>query len=355
MASQGGDKSEKPTLQRLKKAREQGQFLSARGLITAVEFVAALVLISRLLPPWMMKMEGITVGLLQSAMTGDMADSQWMNLIGGLFRQALVPLTYFGAALFAIVAGANLAITQMGFSLQKLVPQFNRLNPASRLKDLPGQNLKSVVEAVVLIGVLAISITDIYRDNIATLMRLPFEAPSASAPKIAEMVQSLLWKAAGIFILFGSIDLFRQYRKHMSSLKMSKEEVKQENKQNEGDPHIKGKIKRMRRDLLRRQMMREVPTATAVIVNPTHYAVAIKYDMDTMACPVVVAKGKNWLALRMRQIAVQNEVPIIENPPLARALYSAIDVGRAIPPEFYRAMAEILAYIYKLMDRRVSA
>jgi flagellar biosynthetic protein FlhB len=300
-------------------------------------------------------MEGLTAGLLQSAMTGDMAESQWTKVLGDLFRQALVPLTYFGGALLLIVGAANLAITQMGFSLQKLVPQFNRLNPASRLKDMPGQNLKSVLEAVVLIGVLAVSITTIYRDNIASLMRLPFETLSSSAPKIADMVQSLLWKAAGIFILFGSIDFFRQYRKQMSSLKMSKEEIKQENKQNEGDPHIKAKIKRMRRDLLRRQMMREVPRATAVVVNPTHYAVAIKYDIDTMACPVVVAKGKNWLALRMRQIAVENEVPIIENPPLARALYSAIDVGRAIPPEFYRAMAEILAYIYKLMDRRLPA
>jgi flagellar biosynthetic protein FlhB len=285
-------------------------------------------------------------------MTGDMADSQWIKVLSDLFRQAVVPVSYFGVILVGIVGAGNLAITQMGFSLQKLVPQFNRLNPASRLKDLPGQNLKSVVEAVVLIGVLSLSITTIYRDNIAALMRLPFEAPSTATSKVAEMVQSVLWKAAGLFILFGSVDLFRQYRKHMSSLKMSKEEVKQENKQNEGDPHIKGKIKRLRRDLLRRQMMREVPTATAVIVNPTHYAVAIRYDMDTMACPMVVAKGKNWLALRIRQVAVQNEVPIIENPPLARALYSAIDVGRAIPPEFYRAMAEILAYIYKLMDRK---
>ncbi len=350
-----GNKSEKPTLQRLKKAREQGQFLSARGMITAVEFVAALVLISNLLPPWMAKLEGITVGLLQSAMTGDMADAQWMKIIGDLFRQALVPLAYFGGALLLIVGAANLAVTQMGFSLQKLVPQFNRLNPAARLKDLPGQNLKSVVEAMVLLGVLGLSITTIYRDNISALMRLPFQVPSSSALRIAEMIQSLLWKAASLFILFGSVDLFRQYRKHMSTLKMSKEEIKQENKQNEGDPHIKGKIKRLRRDLLRRQMMREVPNATAIIVNPTHYAVAIKYDMETMACPMVVAKGKNWLALRMRQIAVQNEVPIIENPPLARALYSAIDVGRAIPPEFYRAMAEILAYIYKLMDRRLPA
>ncbi len=350
-----GDKSEKPTLQRLKKAREQGQFLSARGMITAVEFVAALILLSNLLPPWMAKMEALTIQLLRSGMSGDMADGQWIHILEDAFRQAVVPVAYFGGALLAIVAACNLAITQMGFSLQKLMPQFNRLNPASRLKELPGQNLKSVLEAVVLLGVLGLSITTIYRDNIAALMRLPFEAPASGAPKVADMITGLLWKAAGIFILFGSVDFFRQYRKHMSTLKMSKEEIKQENKQNEGDPHIKGKIKRMRRDLLRRQMMREVPNATAIIVNPTHYAVAIKYDMDTMACPVVVAKGKNWLALRMRQIAVQNEVPIIENPPLARALYSAIDVGRAIPPEFYRAMAEILAYIYKLMDRRVPA
>src|SRR3954447_1748891 len=355
MASQGGNKSEKPTLQRLKKAREQGQFLSARGMIRAVEFIAALVLISTFLPTWLTTLEGITIGLMQSAMTDDMADRKWVATIGDLFRQTLVPVTYFGAIVLLIVGAANLAITQMGFSLHKLVPQLNRLNPASRLKELPEQNLKAVMEAVVLLGLLGLSITTIYRDNINALMRLPFETPAISASNVAAMIQSLLWKAAGIFILFGAVDFFRQYRKHMSSLKMSKEEIKQENKQNEGDPHIKGKIKRLRRDLLRRQMMREVPNATAVIVNPTHYAVAIKYDIDTMACPVVVAKGKNWLALRMRQIAVQNEVPIIENPPLARALYSAIDVGRAIPPEFYRAMTEILAYIYKLMDRRLPA
>jgi flagellar biosynthetic protein FlhB len=105
--------------------------------------------------------------------------------------------------------------------------------------------------------------------------------------------------------------------------------------------------------MLRRQMIRDVPKVTAVIVNPTHFAVAIRYDLETMSSPVVVAKGKNWLALQIRQVAVQHQVPIIENPPLARALYSAIDVGRPIPPEFYRAMAEILAYIYKMMGHKM--
>src|SRR5689334_17281922 len=165
MASHDGNKTEKPTLQRLKKAREQGQFLSARGMITAVEFVAALILIGALLPPWMSKLEAITANLLQSAIAGDMADADCVTVLGNLFRQTLVPVTYFGGALLLIVGAANLAITQMGFSLQKLAPQFNRLNPAARLKDLPAQNLHAVIEAAVLIGVLGLSITTIYRDN----------------------------------------------------------------------------------------------------------------------------------------------------------------------------------------------
>jgi flagellar biosynthetic protein FlhB len=134
---------------------------------------------------------------------------------------------------------------------------------------------------------------------------------------------------------------------------MSKHEIKEENKRNDGDPHVKQRIRRLRRELLRRRMMQQVPEATAVIVNPTHFAVAIRFDSETMASPIVVAKGKNWLALRIREVAVENEVPIVENPPLARALYGALDVGNAISPEFYKAIAEILAYVYRLMGRKL--
>jgi flagellar biosynthetic protein FlhB len=139
----------------------------------------------------------------------------------------------------------------------------------------------------------------------------------------------------------------------MKTLRMSKQDIKDENKHNEGDPHTKQRIRRMRRELLRRRMMQQVPQATAVVVNPTHFAVAIRFDSETMASPVVVAKGKNWLALRIRQVAVENEVPVIENPPLARALYGAVEVGSAISPEFYKAIAEILAYVYRLMGRKL--
>jgi flagellar biosynthetic protein FlhB len=353
MSSHGGDKTEKPTPQRIRKAREQGQFLSARGVVMAIEFIVALVLISKLLPQWTDQMRLVATTYLQLGTTHEMADAQWLKLLHDLAIGSLLPVLYFGGALVLITGAAHLGMTQMGFSMQKVMPQFNRLNPMSRLKDLPGQNLKSVIEAALLIAVLAVAINAVYQEDATTLLRLPFQGLPVASLEIGNMLESLLWKAAGVFILFGSVDLFRQYRKHMSSLKMTKQEIKEENKRNEGDPHIKGKIRRMRRDMLRRQMIRDVPKATAVIVNPTHFAVAIRYDLETMSSPVVVAKGKNWLALRIRQVAVQHEVPIIENPPLARALYSAIDVGRPIPPEFYRAMAEILAYIYKMMGHKL--
>ncbi len=136
---------------------------------------------------------------------------------------------------------------------------------------------------------------------------------------------------------------------------MTKQEVRDEFKEVEGNPQIKGRIRRLQRELLRRQMMSDVEKATAVVVNPTHYAVAIRYEMSGMAAPRVVAKGKNYMALRIRQRAMDHEIPIIENPPLAQALYKSVDVGQEIPVHLYKAVAEILAYIYRLMNGKLPA
>jgi flagellar biosynthetic protein FlhB len=168
---------------------------------------------------------------------------------------------------------------------------------------------------------------------------------------VADSLKDLLWKAAAVFVVFGVLDLVRQKRRFTKDLKMTKQEVKEEAKENEVSPHVKGKIRRMQRDAARRRMLQDVATATAVVVNPTHYAVAVKYQHETMATPMVVAKGKNLLALRIREIAKQHNIPLVENPPLAQALYKSVDVGREIPPHLYRAVAEILAYIYRLARR----
>jgi len=347
------DKTEKPTAQRLRKAREEGQFLSSRGLLGAVEFLAFVALAGKLVPAWSETLGRSMSRLLADAMRGDMSSAEWPALVRGLFLETLAPLILLGAVLLVVPLAVHLSMTRMGFSLGKLAPQFSRLNPVGRLRELPAQNLKATLEAVVLLGALTLALYSFWESNAALFLRLPLQSVRTATAQVGGAIESLLWKAAALFLVFGAFDLIVQYRKHMSSLRMTKQEIREEHKRNEGDPQIKQRIRRLRRDLLRRQMMRQVPQATAVIVNPTHFAVAIRYEMETMPCPIVVAKGKNWLALRIRQIATQNEIPIIENPPLARALYQAVEPGRAVSPEFYKAIAEILAYVYKLMGRKL--
>jgi flagellar biosynthetic protein FlhB len=348
-----GEKTEKPTLQRLKKSREEGQFLSSRGALGAAQFLVFIALIGNVLSVWSHHLGAAFMHLYQTALTAEIGPLEWVVLLRGLFFQTLTPLLMLGGALLLTTLCAQLAMTGLGFSLARLTPQFNRLNPLTRLKDLPAQNLKSLGEAILLILTLGLFLHSFLEEHVELLLRLPRESPRAAAAEVFEAIHGLLWKAAQLFVLFGAFDLFQNYRRHMKALKMSKEDVRQENKGNEGDPHMKQRIRQMRRQLLGRRMMREVPRATAVVVNPIHYAVAIRYDMETMTSPIVVAKGKNWLALRIRQVAVENEVPVVENPPLARALYGAVEVGSAISPEFYKAIAEILAYVYRLMGRKL--
>jgi flagellar biosynthetic protein FlhB len=240
----------------------------------------------------------------------------------------------------------------MGISLKRLAPSFDRFNPLKKLKELPRQNVPAAFQALALMLVMGYVLYLLIRDSMPSLLMLPFLTARAGAAQVAASAQHLLWQAAGILILFGVIELARNRWMHAKQLRMSKQDIRDESKESEGNPQIKGQIRRLRRDLLRRRMMQDVPTATAIIVNPTHYAVAIRYEMDSMASPLVVAKGKNYLALRIRQKAIEHGVPIIENPPLARGLYTAAEVGQEIPAEFYRAVAEVLAYIYRLMGRR---
>lgn len=348
-----GDKTEKATPQRLKKAREEGQFLSAKEMVGAMQFIAVLVILSHMIPAWQSDMRQSMTKLLERSAIGEMTMTEWIYMIRSLFLETLTPLLLAGGILWVLTTAVHLGVTGGGFSAKKLMPKLDHFNPAGKLKSLPMQNLKSVVTATLLMAVIGVTMRSFYDANAEMLLHLPLETVTMAAAQLGDALEGLLWKAAGVFLVFGSVDLFQQIKKHSSSMKMSKQEIKEEHKSSEGDPHVKGQIKRMRRDILRRQMLRDVPKATAVVVNPTHFAIALRYETETMACPVVIAKGKNWIALKIRDIAKEHEIPIVENPPLARALYDALDVGRAIPPEFYKAIAEILAYVYQLMGRKM--
>ncbi len=348
-------KTEQPTPRRLHKAREEGNFPTARVFVSALQFLAFVSLIHAWGMDWLQAIRASMAALFQHALDPALTADEITALSLDLLKNTMVPVALLGAALIAITLAVQLAVTRMGVSLKKLAPNFERLNPLSKLRELPRQNLPSLLQAVVMIPVFGAAVYFLVKDDFQTYLSLPLRSVPAGASRVADSIQALLWKASFVFVVFGAVDLMRQKRRYQTDLKMSKQEIRDEFKEVEGSPLMKQRIRKLRRDMARRRMMQEVPTATAVVVNPTHYAVALKYSMNTPGAPRVVAKGKNYLALRIRQKATEHEVPLIENPPLAQALYKSVDVGQEIPAHLYRAVAEVLAYIFKLMNGRRTA
>jgi flagellar biosynthetic protein FlhB len=300
----------------------------------------------------MLKTREATRLLLARGFTVEVNRGEVVHLLRDYLFPAAMPLFGVGAVLVAATLGVQLATTRMGFSTKKLAPDLNRLNPMAKLKNLHRQNLPQFFQALVLLPLFIGAVYLVVTDNLAAFLSLPLLQAGSGLLQLGSSIRSLLWKAVAVFLVLGVIDLYRQRQRYRKDLRMSKQEIREEHKEVEGNPHIKSRIRRLQRDLLRRQMMREVPKATAVVVNPTHYAVALRYEMGALGAPRVVAKGRNYLALRIRQNAVEHGVPVVENPPLAQALYKSVEVGQEIPAHLYRAVAEILAYIYRLMHPR---
>ena len=348
-----GQKTEQPTQRRVKKARDEGNFPSARVFVNALQFLAFVAMAHSWGPVWVKAIHRNLAVLLNHASTARMDAMFIVYMSLDLARQTLFPLLLLGAVLMAVTLAAQFFVTRLGVSLHKLTPDFKRLNPMTRIKELPRQNIPAFLQAVVMLPVFGAVVYYLVRDNFDELLTLPLNSVVAGAARVGVTLESLLWKASFLFVVFGLVDLFRQKRRYQQDLKMSKQEIRDELKEVEGSPLMKARIRRIRRDLARRRMMQEVPKATAVIVNPTHFAVALQYTMNSQGAPKVVAKGKNYLALRIRQKAIDAGVPLIENPPLAQALYKSVDVGQEIPAQFYRAVAEILAYVYRLMNGRL--
>ena len=351
MADQS-QKTEQATPRRLDKARREGQFPGAKELVGAAQFAIFAALLSSFGGAWLSQLRLLARHLLAAAFTRELTAGALGDWQRQVFRQAVVPLLLAGGAVLLGAFAVRLATTRFGFSLSKLAPDFKRLSPASKFKDLPRQNLASALEAAVLLPLFVGAVYGIGKDRAPLFLRLPLSDAAGGAHIAMAAFGDLLWKATGLFVVLGVVDLFRQQMRYRKDLRMSRQEIRDEVKEMEGNPQLKARIRRLARDVLRRRMMQQVPTATAVVVNPTHYAIALRYQFDSMAAPVVVAKGKNYLALRIRQRAIENQIPIVENPPLAQALYRSVDVGQEIPAHLYRAVAEILAYVFKLVNRR---
>ena len=351
MADQG-EKTEKPTKRRLDKARTEGQFAVSREMVSALQFLAFVWVLFGTGEHYVTSVSAFFRELLTAAFRLQLDSRTIVRLYLEVLRTAVTPVLIFGAVLSGILLVFQLATTKLGVSGAKLMPKLERLNPLTRLRQLPQQNMASFVQAVLLLPLVGLTVYAIAMHSASALVELPTYAIRPAAAVVARSVHDLLWRFAWVLVALGVFDLIRQVRKHAAGLRMSKQEIRQEMKETDGNPQMKSRVRRIQRDLARRNMMKEIPKATAVIVNPTHYAVAIRYDMESMAAPKVIAKGKNYLARRIRQIAMDHQVPIVENQPLAQALYKSADVGQEIPAHLYRAVAEILAYIYKIMNVR---
>ena len=348
-------KTEQPTLRRMLKAREEGNFPSARVFLGAIQFLAFVAMLRYWGGTWITATHETMAQLLHHALAPDLDPAFILNLSVELIERTFMPLAVLGGVLIGVTLAAQFMVTRLGVSLKKLAPDFQRLNPANRLRELPRQNIPALLQAVVMLPVFGAAVYFLVRDDFQAFLSLPLKSVTAGAAQVGASIQTLLWKASFVFLVFGAVDLFRQKRRYQQDLRMSKQEIRDELKEVEGNPLMKQRIRRLRRDMARRRMMQEVARATAVIVNPTHYAVALQYSMNSAGAPTVVAKGKNYLALRIKQRAIDNQVPLVENPPLAQALYKSVDVGQEIPAQFYRAVAEILAYIHRLMNGRLPA
>ncbi len=348
MADQG-QRSEKPTKRKIEKSRREGQFPASRELLAALQFLTFVALLTAGGGAFFERTREMVRYFLAAAFHLAVTPRAVVRIYREVLGYVFMPLFWMGSGLTAAALAAQLGSTRLGLSLQNLAPDPKRLNPLEKLRNVPRQNAAAFLQAVLFLPFLALAVYKIAGANLSAYAGLAREGLEPALLLISNSFRDFLWKAAALFCAIGMLDFLRVYRHHYKSLRMTKLEIRDELKETEGNPQIKQRVRRIQRDLARRNMMKEIPNASAVIVNPTHFAVAIRYEMEGMTAPRVLAKGKNYLALRIRQIALDHQVPIVENQPLAQALYKSADVGQEIPQHLYRAVAEVLAYIYKLM------
>lgn len=341
------NKTEKATPRRRQKAREQGQVARSRDLVAGLGTMTAIVLLAWQLPAFAADWRGLLRQELSSAATRpDQLLPVWRNHLV-IFRGIAVAasLSWLVATLGGVAQGG------LVFAPAALTPNLSRLSPASRLGQLFSLSalshlLKALVPTAVIVY-LAISL--LARD----WMRLPALLHGSASGLVAFITShmfELAWKAALVLLVWSAADYFLERWRHENELKMSRQDLRDEFKETEGNPVVKMRIRRLQRQARRRRMLKDVERAAVVITNPTEFAIALEFRME-MEAPVVVAKGRNLLAAQIREVAVWHRIPLVENPPLAHALYRAVEVGQAIPPKLYAVVAEILAAIWRAQAR----
>lgn len=355
--SSAGDRTEKATPKKRKEARERGQVLKSSEVNTAFSAIVMLGLMIILWPTYTKQLMQIYKDFLGSAVM-DAANSRiTASTVQALFRESIlcmgkIMLPILGcSALVGIIA--NLIQVGFLFTTKTLMPKMERINPLKGFKRI--FSTRTIVDLLKSLLKIALLGYILYTEYIKVLPKFPFFMEADIYNAFLEMMNIALSIALKMSLMLGIIavfDYFYQWWKHEKDLMMTKQEVKDEYKLTEGDPQIKGKIRQKQRQMSAMRMMERVPSADVIITNPTHYAVALKYEDGVNNAPIVVAKGKDYIARKIKELAREHRIEIVENKPLAQALYNLCEIDDEIPTEFYQAVADILVYVYRRKNYR---
>jgi flagellar biosynthetic protein FlhB len=349
-------KTEEPTRKRLDDAMERGQVITSRET-TSFLMLFAFTLVMGWVAPDLFRKVGLTLAAFIERPDSFATDNQsflilMTDTVEKMGMILLVPFAAFIAAVFI----ANVLQNRFVFSVEPLVPKLEKISLSKGLERLFSMRAltefgKSVLKIIV-VGIVAYLAVAPYFPHIK---QLPDVSVAGLLAFLSATSRRMLIGICIVMFFMAVADYLYQRYEYLKSMRMSKQEIRDEYKQQEGDPQIKQRLRQIRMERARRRMMSAVPTADVIVTNPTHYSIALKYDADTMRAPKVVAKGLDNIALRIREIAKENDIPLFENAPLAQALYATVDIDREIPAEHYKAVAEVISYVYRLKGKFAQA
>ncbi len=350
-----GEKTEPATPRKREESRKKGQVAKSGEVGTAALILAGFLAL-RLLGPNIF----YRIGQLMTHFLGTMADFDGSpDMVYAMFLLALseagLILLPFLAAVLLVALGSQAIQVGLRVTLESVQPKFSRVNPLEGFNRIFSKRaLVEFAKSLIKIAIVGYLAFRQIRDSLHWLPGLIQMDTTQGLTLVGQGITQLASLIGGALFVVAVLDYLYQRWEFEQSIKMSKQEIKDEHKQAEGDPQIRSKMRQRQRQLASQQMMSAIPTADVVITNPTHYAVAIRYTMGEMRAPLVVAKGAGSIALRIRQLAAEHKVALVENPPLARGLFRNAEVGHEIPPELYAAVAEVLAFVYRLRKKRQS-
>lgn len=354
----GGEKTEPATAKKLTDARKDGSVAKSKDLVSAVTLILAFLLLKTVIGNIGEGFLGLyksvygKIATFASADVNEINNNNILTLFKDTFAKGIEGALPIMLAMLAVEFIGDLVQVKWNITTKPLKPKMDKLNPIKGFKKIISmQAVINLIKSVCLIIIILFIVFQTIKDKKAYLFNMYEISLPHALTIIGGIVIDLGIKISLVYLIVGIADFIYQKIKFTNDMKMTKQEVKDEFKDSEGDPQIKGQIRQKMRQASMRRMMKELPNADVVITNPTHFAVALKYDPTQAKAPVVIAKGEDFLAQKIKEKARENEIEIVENKPLARALYANVEIGQEIPEELYQAVAEVLAFVYNLKKK----